>query len=96
MVHARGEGESGTGSGDLIVKRTRFVGGALVLWALGALPAQSNWPMEPMQPDLEDLPSLQRGAALYMNYCLGCHSLQYQRYERTANDLGIPHAVFLS
>ncbi|MCZ6890801.1 MAG: cytochrome c1 [Gammaproteobacteria bacterium] len=77
------------------MKWTRFVGGVLVLWGLGALPAQSNWPMEPMQPDLEDLPSLQRGAALYMNYCLGCHSLQYQRYERTANDLGIPHAVFL-
>ena len=26
-----------------------------------------------------------------MNYCLGCHGLKYQRYERTADDLGIPH-----
>ena len=26
-----------------------------------------------------------------MSYCSGCHSLQYSRYERVANDLDIPH-----
>ena len=57
--------------------------------------AESNWPMEPMTPDLENLPSLQNGFKLYVNYCIGCHSLQYQRYERTADDLGIPHEVAL-
>ena len=57
--------------------------------------AESSWPMEPMTPDLENLPSLQNGFKLYVNYCLGCHSLQYQRYERTADDLGIPHEVAL-
>jgi hypothetical protein len=31
----------------------------------------------------QDLPSLQNGMRLYVNYCLGCHSLQFQRYERT-------------
>lgn len=41
--------------------------------------------------DLSDKASLQRGARLYMNYCLGCHQMQYQRYLRTADDLGIPH-----
>jgi ubiquinol-cytochrome c reductase cytochrome b subunit len=25
-----------------------------------------------------------------MNYCLGCHSLQYSRYNRVGTDLGIP------
>jgi ubiquinol-cytochrome c reductase cytochrome c1 subunit len=30
---------------------------------------------------------LQRGAALYMNYCAGCHSLKYVRYSRLAQDL---------
>jgi len=39
--------------------------------------------------DLNDKASLQRGAALYMNYCSGCHSLNYQRYSRTAADLGL-------
>ena len=40
--------------------------------------------------DLTDKASLQRGAKLFMNYCLGCHQMQFQRYGRTFNDLGIP------
>ena len=39
--------------------------------------------------DLEDKASLQRGAALYMNYCSGCHSLKYVRYARIGEDLGL-------
>ena len=31
-----------------------------------------------------------------MNYCAGCHSLKFQRYQRTADDLGIPHDLALS
>jgi cytochrome c1 len=57
--------------------------------------AATDWPMEPMTPDLQDLPSLQNGWRLYVNYCLSCHSLQYQRYERTADDLGVPHDIAL-
>jgi ubiquinol-cytochrome c reductase cytochrome b subunit len=41
-------------------------------------------------PDPGNRASLQRGAKYYLNYCMGCHSLKYARYERTANDLGIP------
>ena len=55
----------------------------------------SDWHMEPMDPDLQNLPSLQNGWRLYVNYCLGCHSLAYQRYERTADDLGVPHDIAL-
>ena len=33
--------------------------------------------------------SLQRGAKAYMNYCSGCHSLQYMRYNQMAEGLGI-------
>jgi len=40
--------------------------------------------------DLADNASLQRGAKLFMDYCLGCHQMQYQRYERTFRDIGIP------
>ncbi|HVR80754.1 MAG TPA: cytochrome c1 [Luteimonas sp.] len=39
--------------------------------------------------DLGDQASLQRGAKLFMNYCSGCHSLQYLRYSRMAEDLGL-------
>lgn len=39
--------------------------------------------------DLNDKASLQRGAALFMNYCSGCHSLKYVRYARIGEDLGL-------
>lgn len=36
-----------------------------------------------------DLASLQRGAKYFINYCSGCHSLQFIRYNRFAVDLKI-------
>ena len=48
--------------------------------------------MPSAQIDLTDKAALQRGAGLYMNYCSGCHSLNYQRYSRTAEDLGLTQA----
>jgi ubiquinol-cytochrome c reductase cytochrome c1 subunit len=39
--------------------------------------------------DLTDKASLKRGFESYINYCLGCHQLKYQRYNRTFADLGI-------
>jgi ubiquinol-cytochrome c reductase cytochrome b subunit len=42
----------------------------------------------------KDQASLQEGAKLYMNYCMGCHSLQYSRYNRVATDLGVPEDLF--
>ena len=49
----------------------------------------STYPLEQIEPDYTDKESLQRGLATYTHYCMGCHSLGYQRYERTATDLGI-------
>ena len=57
--------------------------------------AKNDWPMEAFEPDLTNLPSLQNGFKVYANHCLGCHSLQYQRYGRTADDLGIPRELAL-
>ena len=63
---------------------------------LAAGEADSVWIDDDFEADLTDTASLQRGAALYTNFCLGCHSLQYQRYERVATDLGnIPEDVML-
>jgi ubiquinol-cytochrome c reductase cytochrome c1 subunit len=42
--------------------------------------------------DINDIESLQRGARNFMNYCSGCHSLTYVRYNRLARDLKIPEA----
>lgn len=46
-------------------------------------------PLEDADIDLTDQASLQRGAKYYVNYCMGCHSLKYMRYNRMAQDLGI-------
>lgn len=62
---------------------------ALVLLAgMGAVHAQeSGYPNA--GTNIADQASLQRGARLYFNYCVGCHSLQYMRYSRVAEDLGL-------
>ena len=39
--------------------------------------------------DLSDADSLKHGAALFVNYCMSCHSLKYVRYSRMAADLGL-------
>lgn len=49
----------------------------------------------PANVDVRDKAAVQRGMQLYMNYCMGCHSLKYQRYERTFDDNGIPHDLGL-
>jgi ubiquinol-cytochrome c reductase cytochrome c1 subunit len=37
--------------------------------------------------------SLQRGAALFVNYCLSCHSANLMRYEHMSHDLGIEETM---
>jgi len=39
--------------------------------------------------DVSDLNSLQRGARNFFNYCAGCHSLKFIRYNQIAQDLGL-------
>ncbi|PKG76522.1 cytochrome c1 [Shewanella sp. GutCb] len=46
--------------------------------------------LEDANIDLNDQASLQRGLDHFQNNCAGCHSTQYQRYERVATDLAIP------
>lgn len=43
--------------------------------------------------DLSDEKSLQRGARIFVNYCLTCHSAAYMRFNRVGRDLGIPESV---
>ena len=47
-----------------------------------------------LQPetDIRNTESLQRGARNFMNYCSGCHSLKYLRFNRLAEDLKIPES----
>jgi ubiquinol-cytochrome c reductase cytochrome c1 subunit len=64
----------------------------LVLCTLVSFFAQSAGPSIPLDKannDLSDKESLKRGFKTYVHYCLGCHQLKYQRYNRTFKDLGI-------
>jgi len=67
----------------------------LLLFPALLLASDAGIELDHMTPDLDNKPSLQRGAQTYMNYCLGCHSLRYQRYKRTAEDLAIPEDLML-
>ncbi|SDB17703.1 ubiquinol-cytochrome c reductase cytochrome c1 subunit [Pseudidiomarina indica] len=71
-----------------LIKSTLLV--AASLWSVATLAAGPTVPLDKAKIDLHDKASLQRGAQLFMNYCLGCHSMQYQRYNRTFKDLEIP------
>ena len=57
-----------------------------------AFAAGSSIPLDSANNDLTDKESLKNGFKTYINYCLGCHQLQYQRYNRTFKDLGIEEA----
>ena len=52
-------------------------------------------PLDPVEIDLADKAALQDGARTFGNYCMGCHSAKFQRYERVATDLGIPPELML-
>lgn len=54
---------------------------ALVLAPAAALAAEEGYRLDRSPNDPRDLVSLQAGARTYMNYCLGCHGMQFMRYE---------------
>jgi ubiquinol-cytochrome c reductase cytochrome c1 subunit len=52
--------------------------------------SDADWKSWHAENEVANLGSLQRGARNFMNYCSGCHSLKYVRYQRMATDIGIP------
>lgn len=64
-----------------------------VLPALG-LAAGGAVPLDHIETDHTNKESLQRGVALFTNYCMGCHSMEYARYKRVADDLDIPAELY--
>lgn len=44
---------------------------------------------QPANNDVANVASLQRGARNFVNYCQGCHSAKYVRYNQLARDLGM-------
>ncbi|MEX6664595.1 cytochrome c1 [Pseudomonas sp. W2-17] len=72
----------------------------LVVLLMAMLPALSfadehGAGLEGVDIDVSDKSALQDGARTFVDYCMGCHSARFQRYERVADDLGIPHERML-
>jgi ubiquinol-cytochrome c reductase cytochrome c1 subunit len=65
-----------------------FFLGLISLWQVNASTGCED-SMGKVKNNLCDKASLQRGAQTYVNYCLGCHSLQFVRYKDMAKDIGI-------
>ena len=53
----------------------------------------ADWESWRADTDVSDLASVQRGARNFTSYCLGCHSLKYERWSRLGADLRIPEQV---
>jgi ubiquinol-cytochrome c reductase cytochrome c1 subunit len=69
--------------------RTKLLVLAAALAPVAAFAAGGGAHLEHANVDVTNKASLQRGAANFVNYCLGCHSAQFVRYNRMAADLGI-------
>jgi ubiquinol-cytochrome c reductase cytochrome c1 subunit len=57
------------------------------LTTLVAFGAGEEAELAPANTNIENTASLQRGAKYFVNYCLGCHSAQYVRYNKLAEGL---------
>ena len=56
-----------------------------------ALASEGGAALDPAPGDIHDKLSLQRGAAIFVNHCLNCHSANVMRYGRL-EDLGLTEA----
>ena len=60
-----------------------------------AFAAGGGGALKQVHVDLGDKDSLRNGAKVFANFCQGCHSLGFMRYNRMAEDLDIPESVLL-
>ena len=67
--------------------RSAIVAFALAVGLAGSAVAQHAPELEPANNNIANTASLQRGAKYFVNYCLGCHSAKYVRYNRLGQDL---------
>ena len=72
--------------------RRPLLGAALLLALPLSVCAESEGNLPHAGNDVRNTASLQRGARNFINYCSGCHSAQFVRFNRIGTDLGISEA----
>lgn len=60
--------------------------------SFNVLASENGVHLDHADTDINDQKSLQNGAQLFMDYCSGCHSISFMRYNRIAKDLNISNA----
>ena len=63
---------------------------SMLLTATAVSAAGGGHVLYTFEPDAKNTSSVQRGAKYFMNYCSGCHSMEYLRFNRLAQDHAIP------
>ncbi len=66
-----------------------------LLTATAALAAEGD-ALDAAHTNIHDVAAMQRGARTFFNYCAGCHSLEYMRYSRIAQDLDLSEAQVMT
>jgi ubiquinol-cytochrome c reductase cytochrome c1 subunit len=69
--------------------------GATRAFAADEAPSDADWQSWSANANVTDIASLQRGARDFVGYCLGCHSLKYERWSRLGQDLNIPKQLLV-
>src|SRR5690606_21824708 len=90
VLHPIRKDQAGADQGDeMRVKVAGTIAAAAVaaLATLAAFGAGEEAELAPAHTNIENTASLQRGARYFVNYCLGCHSAQYVRYNKLAEGL---------
>ena len=77
----------------MTMKHVAIMMSLLILLPSVVLASDSNLPNYHINVDISDKESLQRGARIFVNYCMGCHSAAYMRYNRLGKDLGISEDI---
>lgn len=76
---------------NIFLNKIRAVSLGALMLALAPATSFSAGPkldLEDTKNSIHDTMSLQRGAVLFSNMCMACHSVKYMRYNRVAQDLG--------
>lgn len=79
-------------------KLLRYANAALIcafLMTTSAFASGGTVDLAPANIDPDNVNSLQRGAANFMNYCSGCHSARYVRYKTIGKDLNLSEEMLV-
>jgi ubiquinol-cytochrome c reductase cytochrome c1 subunit len=79
----------------LVAALVAGVAGAPRALAADDAPSDADWQSWKANTNVTDMASLQRGARDFAGYCLGCHSLKFERWSRLGQDLDIPEALLV-